>query len=324
MTNRRDFLALLAAAPLPLTGYAQTPWKLATGYKPDGFHGKNLLQLTKDIAALPGELRIELHPDNSLFKLSDIFDAVRAGKLEMGEAIMTGLSKEIPLAGADAVPFVVRSYSDAQRMWKYQRPLIEQKFLALGLRCLMAVPWPPQGLYTNRPVQRVSDLLGSKMRTYNPTTERIAELMGAQAVNVPTAQVRQAFVEGRVDCMITSAITGVDNQMWTQVKNYYEINAWYPKNITFVNAKAFDALPVQTQSNITQACLFAESRGWAESEQLAVESTENLRRRGMKIERVAPEFLTELKRMGERFSLEWIKQVGLEANHIFIPYFTKQ
>lgn len=304
--------------------YAQTTWKLATGYKVDTFHGKNLLQLTKDVAALPGGFRVELHPNNTLFKLNDIFDAVRTAKVEMGETIMTGLTEALPAAGADAVPFVVRSYADALRMWKYQRPLIEKQFSALGLRCLMAVPWPPQGLYTNRPVQRVSDLRGSKMRTYNATTQRIADLMGASAVDVPMAQVRQALADGSVDCMITSAVTGVDNQVWSHVKNYYEINAWYPKNVTFVNAKAFDALPAEVQRSLLQACAAAETRGWAESEKVANDSTEELRRRGMKIERVAPEFLAELKRMGERFSLEWIKQVGLDANEIFIPYFTKQ
>ena len=31
----------------------------------------------------------------------------------------------------------------------------------------------------------------------------------------------------------------------------------------------------------------------------------------------------EIKRLGERFSLEWIRQVGSEANDIFVPYFTQ-
>lgn len=325
MTDRRSFCALLAGAGLfPAAGRAQTSWKLATGYPASSFHGKNLVQLINEVAAAPGGLRIDLGPENSLFKLNDIFDAVRTGKVQMGETIMTSLAKDMPVAGADSVPFVVRSYADALRMWKYQRPLIEKRFQMAGLRCLMAVPWPPQGLYTNRPVARVSDLRGAKMRTYNPTTQRIAEFMGASPVDVPMAQVRQALGEGRIDCMITSAVTGVDNQVWWQVKHYYEINAWFPKNVTFVNAQAFDALPAEAQSALLKAAAVAETRGWAESEKAAAQSVEELRRQGMKIERVPAEFLVELKRMGERFSLEWIKQVGLEANEIFVPFFTKQ
>lgn len=326
MNDRRNFCALALAAGLcPSVVRAQADtWKLATGYRVDSFHTKNLQMFLKELAQIPGLPGIELKPDGSLFKLGEIFGAVSEGKLAMGEVIMTSLTKDMPVAGADSVPFVVRSYADAKRLWRYQRPLIEKRFAAAGVRCLMAVPWPPQGLYTNKAVSRASDLQGTKMRTYNPTTVRIAELLGATAVDVPMVQVRQALGEGRIDCMITSAVTGVENQVWGQVKNYYEINAWFPKNATFVNAKAFDALPAHIQSAFLGAAAQAEDRGWAESEKVAVESVEELRKRGIKIERVSSEFLADIKRMGERFSLEWIKQVGLDANEVFIPYFTKQ
>lgn len=325
MTDRRSFCALMAGmSVLPKVAQAQAAWKLATGYRAESFHGQNLLQFTKDVGAGPGGMRIELHANNSLFKLNDIFGAVRDAKVQSGETIMTSLTKDMPSAGADSVPFVVRSYADAKRLWKCQKPLIDKRFEAAGLLPLMAVPWPPQGLYTNKPIARASDLRGTRMRTYNATTERIAQLLGATPVDVPMVQVRQALAEGRIDCMITSAVTGVENQVWDQVKNYYEINAWFPKNITFANAGAFNALPPEARNDLLQAAAAAEVRGWAASEKAAVSSVEELRKHGMKIERVSAEFLTDIKRLGERFSLEWIKAVGPDANQIFIPYYTQQ
>lgn len=325
MTDRRSFCALMAGmGVLPDVAQAQTVWKLATGYRVESFHGQNLLQFTKDVAALPSGMRIELHTNNSLFKLNEIFGAVRDAKLQSGETIMTNLTKDMPVAGADSVPFVVRSYGDAKRLWNCQKPLIEKRFAEAGLRPLMAVPWPPQGLYTNKPITRAADLRGTRMRTYNATTERIAQLLGATPVDVPMVQVRQALAEGRIDCMITSAVTGVENQVWDQVKNYYEINAWFPKNITFANAKAFDALPPDAQRSVLQAAEAAEVRGWAASVKAAADSVEELRKHGMKIERVSVEFLSDIKRLGERFSLEWIRSVGTDANQIFVPYYTQQ
>jgi len=67
----------------------------------------------------------------------------------------------------------------------------------------------------------------------------------------------------------------------------------------------------------------AEARGWAASEAAATQSVDELRRKGVKVERVPRDFAVDLKRMGERFSLEWIRQVGPQANDIFIPYFTQ-
>ena len=44
-------------------------------------------------------------------------------------------------------------------------------------------------------------------------------------------------------------------------------------------------------------------------------------RQGMKVGRVPAEFEADLKRMGEKFSREWVQSVGTEANLIFVPYF---
>src|SRR5437870_3487144 len=119
------FAALVAAGAT----HAQTSWKLATGYRAETFHTQNLQQFAQEVdAATQGRLKIEVHPNNSLVKLAEIRQAVQDGKVEAGETIMTSLVKDMPLAGADSIPFVVTSYADAQRLWQLQRPLIDKHF----------------------------------------------------------------------------------------------------------------------------------------------------------------------------------------------------
>jgi len=323
ITRRR--LAAAAGALLATPGArAAVRWRLATGYRAESFHTLNLASLTKAVqTSTGGELAIELHPNNALVPLADIRAAVEAGRIEAGESILTGLVREFPIAGADAVPFITASYADAQRLWRFQRPLLTRAFEARGLAILCAVPWPPQGLYSVRPVASAADLRGSRMRTYNATTARIAELLGAQGVDVAMVEVGKALAEGRIDSMITSAVTGVENRVWGQVKHYYEINAWFPKNVVFANAAALARLPAPARAALLAASAAAEQRGWAASVAAATQSLDELRRNGMKVERTPPELGRELKRLGERFSLEWVRQVGAEANEIFIPYFTQ-
>ncbi len=317
--------AILIAAILAAgTAHAQTSWKLATGYRAESFHTQNLYQFAQEVEqATAGKLKIEVHPNNTLAKLNDIRQAVQDGKAEAGETIMTSLVKDIPIAGADSIPFVVGSYADAQRLWKLQRPLIETHLAARGLKALYAVPWPPQGLFANRQMRSSADFNGTKMRTYNSTTIRIAELMKAVPVDVAMVDVNKALAEGRMDNMITSAVTGVENKVWGPIKYYYEINAWFPKNIVFVNAKAFNALPAATQKTVMEVAATAESRGWAKSQAVMQESTAELRANGIKVERVSSEFDSEIKRLGEKFSREWVRLVGNEANNIFVPYYTQ-
>ncbi len=315
-------LVALAALAVATVSHAQTVWKLATGYRAESFHTRNLQQFAADVErASQGELRIEIHPNNSLFKLAEISQAVQQGRAQAGETIMTNLVGEMPIAGADAVPFVARTYADARRLWDLQRPLIENHLAQRGLKALYAVPWPPQGLFSTEPVKSSADFKGKRMRTYNPATVRIAELLGATPLDVPMVEVNQALSSGRLDSMITSALTGVENQVWGRIHFYYSVNAWFPKNIVLVNQKAYDALPVAVRQQVAQAAVEAERRGWTMSESTAQESVAELQRKGIKVDRPTAELDTELKRLGERFSREWVHSVGNEANSIFIPYY---
>jgi TRAP-type C4-dicarboxylate transport system substrate-binding protein len=315
---------LIAALAAASVAHAQTQWKLATGYRAESFHTQNLQQFAQDVQqATAGALKIEVHPNNSLVKLAEIRQAVQDGKAEAGETIMSSMVKDIPIAGADSIPFVVSTYADAQRMWKLQRPLMERHFNQRGLKLLYAVPWPPQGLFSSKAVRGSADFAGTRMRTYNQATVRIAELMKAQPVDVPMVDVNKALAEGRMDNMITSAVTGVENKVWGPIKYYYEINAWFPKNVVFVNARAFSSLKPAAQQAVLQAANDAELRGWMRSQAVMQDSTQELRANGIKVERPSAEFDGEIKRLGEKFSREWVRLVGNEANQIFVPYYAQ-
>lgn len=327
--DRRNVLLAAAATAFHPWGRAAlaapggpTIWQLPTGYRGDSFHGRNLTAFAKAVeSSTQGALRVEVRADNTLLPLAQIPAAVRAGKVQAGEVIMSGLAQDIPMAGVDSVPFVVSSYDDAQRLWQFQRPLMERHFEARGLKVLFAVPWPPQSLYATRPIRSADDLRGSRMRTYNATTVRIAQMLGAEPVDVPMSKVAQALAEGRIDTMITSAVTGVENKVWGSCKYFYEINAWFPKNLTFANAAAFAALSPAQQHAVLDAAAAAEKNGWALSRAAALDSMNELRRNGMHIE-PAPHLLQPvIRRLGERFSLEWLQGVGREANEVFVPYY---
>lgn len=327
--QRRDVLngmGALAAGSLGMGAQAAPAvrWKMATGYRQDIFHTQNATQFVEETGrAVRGELHIAMHPDNSFVKLPDIFAAVEGGTLEMGEVLMSGIVQSLPLAGADSVPFVATTYKDAGRLWQYQKPLITKALAEKGLAPLYAVPWPPQGLFSVRPVRSRKDCQGLKMRAYNPTTARIAELLGATPVEVPAGDIPKALAAGRIEALITSSVTGVDSQVWNQAKFYYDLNAWIPKNLVIANQKALNALSPAHLKALQDAARAAEDRGWVMSEAVHRTAVDELRTRGIAVDRITPEMGREIQRIGERLSREWVRGVGHQASHLFIPFFTQ-
>ena len=62
---------------------------------------------------------------------------------------------------------------------------------------------------------------------------------------------------------------------------------------------------------------------WMRRQAVMQDSTAELRANGIKVERVPAEFESEIKRLGEKFSREWVRLVGNEANQIFVPYYAQ-
>src|SRR5439155_3464316 len=112
---------------------------------------------------------------------------------------------EDPMFGVDVVPFLAASYEEARRLWTGSKPVIEKRLASQGLMVLFAVPWPPQGIYSKREINQVSDMKGLSWRVYNASTQRIAEIVGAYPVTIQAADLPQALSTGLINAFMTSS-----------------------------------------------------------------------------------------------------------------------
>jgi TRAP-type C4-dicarboxylate transport system substrate-binding protein len=320
MTRPRAFIAALAACVATAAG-AQTKWDMPTAYPATNFHTENIMQFVADVdKASGGKLKITVHANAALFKANEIKRAVQTEQAQIGEILISAYSNEDPLFGVDSIPFLATSYADAAKLWKASRRALEERFAKQGMRVLYAVPWPPQGIYSNKPLASLADMKGLKMRTYNPATSRIAELAGAQPVTIQAAELAQAMATGAVNANITSGATGYDSKTWEQVKYFYDAQAWLPKNIVFVNEKAFAALDKPSQDALLKAAGEAETRGWRVSEEKTKWYLEQLAKNGMTVAPPSPPFAAELKKIGDTMTAEWTKQAGQDGQAVVDAY----
>jgi len=313
----KRLLGFAAAAVLSTTAAAQTKWDMPTPYPPTNFHTVNINQFAADIdKATGGKLKITVHPGASLFKANEIKRAVQSGQAPIGEILLSGYSNEDPVFGVDSVPFLATSYPEAKKLWAASKKATEERFAKQGMKILYAVAWPPQGIYTNKPIASVADMKGLKMRAYNPNTAKIAELVGAQPVTVQAAELAQAMTTGVVNANMTSGATGVDTKAWEHVKYYYDTQAWLPKNVVFVSQKAFDALDKPTQDAVLKAAAAAEERGWQESEKTAKSTVETLAKNGMTVGPPSAQLRSDLKKIGDTITADWVKSAGADGQAI--------
>jgi TRAP-type C4-dicarboxylate transport system substrate-binding protein len=314
-------LFALSAIALASAVSAQTKWDLPTGYSANSFQTQNVQQFAEEVDKLTnGQLKITVHAGGSLYKANEIKRAVQTGQVPAAEFILSGAANENPLFGVDSIPFLATSYNASKRLYEAAKPAQDKLLASQGMKVLFTVPWPGQSLYSLKPVNAPADLAGTKMRAYNPATTRIAQLLKAQPVTIQLAELPQALATGGVQNFLTSSASGVESKLHEQVKHFYPVSAWLPRNATVVNQKAFDALDKPLQEAVLKAAMNAEQRGWVTSERLDGEYIKELGAKGMTIAQPSESIRKELAAIGETMTAEWLKTAGPEGQSVIDAY----
>ena len=318
---KRLAAAIVIALTFALPAAAQTKWDIPTAYPANNFHTENLQQFASDVdKATGGKLKMQLHPNASLFKAPEIKRAVQGGQAQAGEILLVNFENEDPLYGIDGVPFLATSYGESFKLYKAQRKVLDETLARQGMMLLYAVPWPPQGIYTNRTLNSAADMKGLKWRAYSPATSKIAELVGAQPTTVQAAEVSQALATGVIDSYMSSGATGFDSKTYEHLKHFYDTQAWLPKNAIIANRAAFDALDKPTQAAVLKAAADAETRGWKLSEDKTGWYVDQLKQKGMIIDKPSEHLTADMRKVGNVMLAEWLRKSGPDGKKIIDQY----
>ena len=119
---------------------------------------------------------------------------------------------------------------------------------------------------------------------------------------------------------MTSGSTGYDSKVYEQVKNFYDTQAWLPKNAIIVNKKAFDALDQPSQAALLKAAEAAETRGWKISAEKNLWYLNALKEKGMTIHKPSAKLQADLKQVGQNMQADWVKKAGADGQAIIDAY----
>lgn len=296
-------------------------WDLPAAYPEGNYHTEVLNQFADLVREKTGgEIDIVVHANGSLFRGDEIKRAVQTGQVQIGERLISALGNEDAIYEVDAVPFLATDYEQAAKLHEASLPVLEEILESQNLKFLYAVPWPPQGLYVNKPLESVADMQGVRFRAYNAATARLADLTGAVPTQIEAAELTQAFATGVAESMISSGATGYDTKLWEHTSHWYDVQAWLPKNMIIVNRQAWDGLDEATRQAILDAAAEAEAAGWARARELADWYKDQLAENGMEVLPPGDTLRAELEEIGVTMTEEWLERAGEPGQRIVDAY----
>lgn len=318
---KRTLGAVISASTLLGGAAIAETWDMPVAYPASNYHTQNAQMFADAVQACSGgDLEIVIHAGGSLFKGGEIKRAVQLGEAQIGERLLSAHANENAVFAYDSVPFLATSFEASDKLRDAAAPTLSRVLADQNLTLLYSVPWPAQGLYFSKPVETPEEMNGVKFRAYNSITARVAELSGMVPTQIEAADLKQALATGVVSSMISSGSTGVDESVWEDMTNFYDVKAWLPRNTVFVNKEAFDDLSETARSCLMQEAEAAQSRGLDMAAALAGGFVTKLAENGMDVNPPSEAINAKLSEIGATMSAEWLESAGADGAAIMSAY----
>ena len=222
----RTLAAALVAAAFALPVAAQEKLKLKVIGQPlaTGHIQKNKEQPFFETLAQTSGLPIEVEykPIDTLgIKDTEQLRVMKAGLFEMASLRMSQNSRDEPtILGLDLVG-LNPDYKTGRAVAKAYTEILDQRLQKqFGVKLLGVWPFGPQVFFCKKPIAKLADIKGLKVRTYDQNLAKFVSSLGGTPVPIPFAETHQSLSLGVVDCAVTGP-SSANSAGWPEVSTHY-------------------------------------------------------------------------------------------------------
>ncbi|MGB3742097.1 MAG: TRAP transporter substrate-binding protein DctP [Castellaniella sp.] len=206
-------------------------------------------------ARTDGKVTIKVMWGGSAAAQREIPDALSSGVGQIGDVVMPYYMDKFVLNNAFGFfipqPLNTKQLGDMMAKWHSEYPQFDQEMAKYNLKVVGYRPLESYGLLCTKPVHKLSDLTGKRIRSYGTAYPPLIEALKATPVTVSTTEAYQALQRGIIDCTPTG-ITYTDSFKYDEVAKYY-MNLPFGSNFgqfIVMNLTAYNKLSEEARSVI--------------------------------------------------------------------------
>ena len=194
---------------------------------------------------------------------------MKAGLFDIVSLRVSQNSRDEPtLLGLDLVG-ASPDYATARKVYDAYFDTLDQRLQKqFQVKLLGAWPFGPQILFCKKPVARLADLKGLKVRVYDQNLAKFIETVGGVPVPLSFTEVHQSLSLGVVDCAITGP-SSANSSSWPEVTTHqYALGVQMAVNAYAITLKAWNRLNADQQAKMQAAFTDLTNDIWSYSEVL--------------------------------------------------------
>lgn len=318
----KALLALVSASCLSLSAFAQEATVTLKVHHFLPAHSLTQADLLKPWAdeiteASDGRIQFQFYPSMQLGGTPpQLADQVRDGVADIVWTLPGYNSGRFPLISVFEQPFMSRSAeASSQAMWEFVEKHGQKEFE--GMRLLATHTTDGALIHTTKkPITKMSDFRGMKIRAANRTSTKLISLLGGTPVAMPVPQTPEALSKGVVNGAILPWDVVPALKLHELVSHHTEMAEGQPAlmytvMILAMNPASYDKLPDDLKKIINEhSGLTLSRRAGQLFDDKAVEGGHRLaEQRGNTIHRLSANEQQKWMKVAERLDQDWIEEV---------------
>jgi len=224
--------------------YAQTTLRFSSFMSPESAPHENYALWAKEVEQKTnGRVKIALYPSEALGKAKDHYEMVSQGIVDIAWFTLGFTPGRFPLSSVLELPMEIPSATPyGLTVWDIYEKYLQPEFKDVKILALYGLD--PYCVYTTRkPVRKLEDIKGMKIRAAVPMQIKITQAWGAAPVQLPTSDVYDAMNRGLVDGALLPYAAIKDFRAHEVSKFITDVKLFsYPCGFG-INKKVFDGLP---------------------------------------------------------------------------------
>ncbi len=264
--------ALLASLALPVLAQERIRFKVIGQPLATGLIQKNREQpFFEAFAARTGlPIDADYKPIDTLgIKDTEQLRVMKAGLFDIVSLRVSQNSRDEPtLLGLDLVgasPDYATGRKVAKAYFDTVDTRLQQQF---NVKLLSVWPFGPQILFCKKPIAKLADIKGMKVRVYDQNLAKFIELVGGTPVPISFADTHQSLSLGVVDCAVTGP-SSANSAGWPEVTTHQlPLGFQMALNGYAISMKAWNSLKPDQQAKLQAAFDAHSDEIWKYSEEL--------------------------------------------------------
>jgi tripartite ATP-independent transporter DctP family solute receptor len=262
---------------------------------PDSIAEKAFAQLVKEKS--DGRITIDIYTGGQLGDEKTTIEQVQVGVIDIGRANSGPLAQFSENFGIFSFPFL---FNDRDHLWRVlEGPVGTSLMDGLKQSNLIGLAFYDAGFrnfYTKKPVRKLADLDGMKLRVIqNDILIEAFKTLKVAPTPMSAAEVYSGLQTGVIDGGENNVSTYVGDGLYEVAQNYTLSKHLSIPGVLFMSKKAWDGLSSEDQQVIAEAAKESEKIQMEEFDKFQQMSTDKVIAKGNEIIELSPEVVVEIR-----------------------------